>query len=57
MKVLAHVVRDLLVILTPIYDGVWIERAKLSHVDVGISKLVLDVLKYVLRDIVVLLVI
>lgn len=57
MKVLAHVVRDLLVILAPIYDGVWIERAKLSHVDVGISKLVLDVLKYVLRDIVVLLVI
>lgn len=56
MKVLAHVVRDLLVAMTSVYDGVWIERAKLSHVNVRISKLVLDVLKYVLRDIVVLLI-
>ena len=57
MKVWAHVVRDLLVTLTAIYDGVWIERAELPNVDVRVSKLVLDVLKYVLRDIVVLLII
>lgn len=56
MKVLAHVVRDLLVTLTAINDGVRIERAELSYVDVGIPKLVLDVLKYVLRDIVALLI-
>lgn len=57
MEVLAHVVGDLLVVLTPVYDGVGIEGAKLSYVDIRIPKLVLDVLKYILRDIVVLLVV
>lgn len=55
VKVLAHVVRDLLVTLAAMYDAVRIEGANSAYVDVWISELVLDVLKYVLRHIVTLL--